>query len=154
LRSWVDIRRNRMSKRVKIFIEGMSRDEEEDRIITNAIGEYRLIDGVHILRYKENDLENNNSSENDKEINTIRISSTYVEMIKSGDNRTKMVFDLYKNTESVYDTPYGCLQFQIKTSKMVLEEKQDQIVMHMEYSLSHNDSHISDNRILIKAKEL
>lgn len=152
-----------MSKRVSIFIEGIARDEDEDIITTNVVGDYRLMEGVHILRYQENAAQkhegmddiNKDSFNIDTDIvNTIKISDGYVEMIKSGNSSTHMTFDLSKNTESIYETPYGSLQFQIITTKISLEEKQDGIVLHMEYSLSHDDCRISDNTILIKTKKI
>ena len=77
------------------------------------------------------------------------------EMIKSGDNSTHMTFDLSQSTQSVYDTPYGSLYFQVDTSRIDIEaDLADRLTLHMEYSLSHGDSHISDNQIHIVVKDL
>lgn len=148
-----------MNRNVSIYIEGIVRDEDESRIATNAIGEWRQLDGVHILRYEESAVEmGENSEDNDSLyedcVNTIKISPGRVEMIKSGESSTHMVFDLTQDTESLYETPYGCLRFQVNTSKINLEEKQNKLILNMEYSLSHNNSHISDNHINIVVRTL
>lgn len=77
-----------------------------------------------------------------------------VEIIKIGDNSTHMVFDLNESTQSEYETQYGSLFFQIKTTAINIVEKHNEIILNMEYSLSHSDSHISDNRIHIEIKEI
>lgn len=148
-----------MNKDVQIFIEGIVRGESDDRIITNALGQYHRIDDVHILSYKESAVKRDDKSDNmDKGslsieedcINTIKFSPGLVEMIKTGENSTHMTFDLNQPTQSVYDTPYGSLYFNICTSRIDIENNMvDQLILHMEYSLSHEDSHISDNQIKI-----
>lgn len=135
-----------MKRKVTIDIEGTLIDEKEEKIITNTEGEYILFDGKHVIKYKEpaeNEYESNN---------TLIISPGLVEMSKNGESSTNMVFDLSKETESVYDTQFGCLCFQINTSLISLEEKQDGILLIMEYSLSNNGSHISENRICIEIR--
>lgn len=133
-----------MKEEVSIFIEGIVQDGDEDRIITNATGRYRRYDKTHILKYEDPD----------NGLNIIKISPLMVEIIKIGDNRTHMVFDLNESTQSEYETQYGSLFFQIKTTAINIVEKHNEIILNMEYSLSHSDSHISDNRIHIEIKEI
>lgn len=156
------IRSYEMNVNVNIFIEGIVRGEDESRITSNAIGQYSKLDGVHILRYLESAVKKGeNTDNNDKEakatdeedVNTIKISPGLVEMIKIGENSTHMVFDIDMPTQSIYDTPYGSLYFQVNTKRIELEERAYEIILHMEYSLSHNDSHISDNEINIVANK-
>ncbi|TAH70894.1 MAG: DUF1934 domain-containing protein [Anaerolineaceae bacterium] len=151
-----------MNRKVSIFIEGIVRGEDESRIITKAIGQYRRLDDMHILRYmesdvkkdkKSNDTDNNSITRDEDCVNTIKISQGLVEMIKNGENSTHMFFDLSRATQSVYDTPYGSLYFQIQTAKIDLEEKVNELNLLMEYSLSHENSHISDNQIRIVVNE-
>jgi uncharacterized beta-barrel protein YwiB (DUF1934 family) len=145
-----------MNENVRILIDGIVDGENESRITTNAIGHYQKLDEVHILKYPESAAEKSTPLENkdtdytgiDKDcINTIKFSPGLVEMSKIGDNSTHMVFDLSCSTQSVYDTPYGSLYFQIQTTMIDIKEKENEIILHMEYSLSHNDSHISDNTV-------
>lgn len=143
-----------MREKVSIFIEGSVNDEEESGITTKVIGHYSLFEGIHILRYEEPALQSDENSDIMDKVseNTIKISPGLVEMIKNGENSTHMVFDLEQPTQSVYDTPYGSLCFRIHTTRIDVEEKTDEIILVMEYSLSHDNSHISDNQIRILTK--
>lgn len=147
-----------MNRNVNILIEGIVRGEDESRITTKATGQYRMLDGVHILRYMESDLkgeekavtmDKDSISIDEDGVNTIKISTGMVEMIKMGENSTHMVFDLSRPTQSVYDTPYGSLYFNIQTTRIDIEEKENAVTLNMEYSLSYEDSHISDNQIYL-----
>lgn len=145
---------------VSIFIEGTVRGEEESRIITKATGHYSRLDGLHILKYMESAVKRDGESDSivdesldtDEDcVNTIKISSQQVEMIKIGQNSTHMVFDLSRATQSIYDTPYGSLYFDIQTTRIEIEEKDKELFLNMEYSLSYENSHISDNHLYLTA---
>jgi uncharacterized beta-barrel protein YwiB (DUF1934 family) len=152
-----------MNGDVNIYIEGLVRGEDESSIITKATGVYRKFDEVHILKYmesavkrdKESDVLDQESVSADEDcVNTIKISPGLVEMKKIGENSTHMVFDLSRPTQSVYDTPYGSLYFQIQTRRIDIEANDNEIILNMVYSLSHEDSHISDNSIYLAVNEL
>lgn len=151
-----------MNRDVSILIEGIVRGEKEDRIITKALGQYIKLDDVHILSYKESAVDRSNVDEDsfskdEDAVNTIKISPGLVEMIKSGENSTHMTFDLDQPTQSVYDTPYGSLYFQIHTSTIDIEDNISNkliLTLTMEYSLSHESSHISDNQINLVISEV
>jgi uncharacterized beta-barrel protein YwiB (DUF1934 family) len=134
-----------MKEKISITIEGIVRDmDESSSITTNGVGEYSQVEDMHIIQYKEL------ANEEDKgSINTIKASPSLVEMAKSGENSTNMTFDLKKETYSVYETPYGSLNFQVNTKNINIVEKPNEIIITMEYSLSHNNNHISDNQIKI-----
>lgn len=138
-----------MKRKVSIHIEGILEDEKEERITSSAEGEYILFDGKHVIRYKEKMDGNEEASSN-----TLIITSQMVEMSKNGESSTQMVFDLSKETESVYDTPYGYLYFQIKTTLINIEERPDGLLLHMEYNLSTKGNRISDNCIRMTVKEI
>lgn len=138
-----------MKRKVSIFVEGILKDEKEEKITTSTEGEYILFNGKHVIRYKETAQENEEISSN-----TLKVSPGVIEMSKNGASTTHMVFDLSKETESVYDTPYGCLYFQINTTNISIEEKPDGLLLYMEYSLSNNGNRISDNSIRIDVKNI
>lgn len=152
-----------MKGNVSILIEGLVYGEEESKITSNATGIYRRLDGVHILKYMESavkkeekfDNTENESIDTDEDcVNTIKIADGVVEMIKTGENSTHMVFDISRSTQSIYDTPYGSLYFQIRTTRIDIEEKSNELILNMEYTLSHEDSHISDNLIHLTVNEV
>lgn len=138
-----------MNRKVRISIEGILNDEKEETITNHIEGEYILFDGKHVLRYKETAGENEEPSSN-----TLIISPGLVEMSKTGESSTHMVFDMSKDTEAIYDTGYGCLYFQIKTNDIGIEEKSDGLLLFMEYTLSNDGNRISDNSIRITVKEI
>lgn len=151
-----------MKGNVNILIEGIVCGDEENSITTRASGNYHMHNDVHFLKYVEKSvdrdeytdtLDKDSDKANEECVNTIKISSGLVEMIKTGENSTHMIFDLNKPTESEYETPYGSLYFNIKTRRIDIEEKENQIILNMEYSLSNGDSHISDNQIIIIVSE-
>jgi len=137
-----------MKGKVRIVIEGMIGDKEGS-ITTDAVGEYRLFNGKHIIRYKKADMENGKESDT-----VIKILPGTVEMIKKGENNTRMVFDLTKETCTDYNTPYGSLRFRINTSRIDIDHKDQELIVRMEYSLSHNNELFSDNRVKITVKEM
>ncbi|CRZ35609.1 uncharacterized beta-barrel protein YwiB (DUF1934 family) [Herbinix hemicellulosilytica] len=137
-----------MKGKVNVFIEGKTR-ENNGSIITDVTGEYRFFNGKHIIRYKEYDKENTGESDN-----TIKVLPGLVEMIKKGDNRTHMVFDLSKDTHTFYNTPYGSFMFQICTKRIEIEENEKELIVDMEYALFQNNEHFSDNQIRIAVREI
>ena len=84
-----------MIRKVAIDIEGVLIDEKEEKITTSTVGEYILYDGKHVIRYKEPVGEGEVLSNN-----TLIITAGLVEMSKSGETTTHMVFDISKETES------------------------------------------------------
>ena len=148
-----------MNENVSILIKGIVIGEEESRIITKATGQYHWLDGVHILKYMESAVKKDENSDTmykdsisiDEDcVNTIKISTEAVEMIKTGENSTHMVFNLSSPTQSIYDTPYGSLYFDIKTPRIDIEENKNEHILNMEYFRYHEDRYISDNRIYLQ----
>lgn len=139
-------RRRKMNENAHIIIDGTIVGDDESRITAKAKGHYQKLDDVHVLRYFEQADSGEGPGLRDT-ASTIRIAPGLVEMIKRGEDSTHMVFDLSCPTQSVYDTPYGSLYFQIKTQRIDISEGTDRVAVHLEYSLFHDESHISDNRV-------
>lgn len=138
-----------MKDKVGIVIEGIIEGEEENSITTKATGEYSKSNGGHIIKYKDTDNKNGESSDN-----IIKILPGLIEMVKLGEHNTHMIFDLSGTTHTVYNTPYGSLNFQINTSKIDIVEKPGEITVNMEYKLSHENTRISDNLIKISITDI
>jgi uncharacterized beta-barrel protein YwiB (DUF1934 family) len=64
-----------------------------------------------------------------------------------------MEFDLQTSTMAQYYTPYGNIPLEITTKSILLKETPGLIVIDLIYSLSSNDSHLSDNSIVIRISE-
>jgi len=131
-----------MTKEVSVKIEGLQLGSEEEIITTMAIGTYHLQESRHYIKYDETPLEGAKITKN-----SIIIAPMRIELTKSGANSPQMIFDLKESTEAVYQTPYGNLILQIKTTRIVISELPDELQILLEYNLLTNDSHLSDNTI-------
>ncbi len=136
-----------MTKEVTVRIEGRQLGEAgvwEEPIITAARGSYHELNDRYYIQYEE--------QTEDQELirNMLKISLSRVEMMKKGAAVSQMSFDINDDTEAVYQTPYGNLRFEVRTAKLTVEESAGEIKVSLEYALSSEDTHISDNRTLIK----
>lgn len=138
-----------MTKEVLVTIEGLQKGIEEDSIITSASGTYHFTKGKHYIQYDEPIAESNTVSKN-----IIKIEPSQVILSKKLLQMTEMVFDLKEITQTAYHTPYGSLIFDIKTSSIQINEEPEKIVVIMEYALSAEESHVSDNSITITVTSL
>jgi uncharacterized beta-barrel protein YwiB (DUF1934 family) len=132
-----------MTKEVSVIIEGLQLGSEEEPLTTTAFGTYHLHNGKHYIQYEER-LEVGEVTKN-----TIKIGLTRVDLSKNGVNSSQMAFDLNEITSSVYQTPYGSLSFEIKTTKILLTEAQDRLLVQLDYTLFANEAHLLDNSIKI-----
>ncbi len=134
-----------MTKEVSIIIEGVQLGSEEEPIIITASGTYHLHNDKHYIQYEEMSEEGHGSVQN-----RIKLSMTQVEMIKKSATNSQMSFDLNRRTEIIYQTPYGNLFFEAKTTLLTITETERLIEATLEYSLYSNDEPISDNRTIIR----
>lgn len=134
-----------MTKEVSVTIEGIQLGTEEEPIISTASGTYHLHNDKHYIQYNETVEDGEGMIKS-----IIKISRTQIEMTKKGAITSQMTFDLCEMTEAIYQTPFGSLFFEVKTSKIQVEELPGRIEVGLEYSLSSNGELMSDNRTLIK----
>lgn len=132
-----------MTKDVIVKIEG-SQSGTDEGIKTKAHGIYHFTNGNHYIQYNEKLPESNVISKN-----TIKISPLQVILTKRVRENSQMIFDLEEITQTTYQTPYGNLTFDIKTSSIKLHETTEKIELIMDYSLSAEANHVSDNNIII-----
>ncbi len=138
-----------MTKDIIVNIEGRQLDSDEMVMIFKADGVYHLQNKKHYIQYNE-------PAETEGAIikNMIKITPNRIEITKKGAASSQMYFDTDQNTEAIYQTPYGDLCFQVKTSGISLEETENSILVKLEYTLYTEGSHLSDHRtvIMIQAK--
>lgn len=128
-----------MNKEVIINISGLQLDAgTEEPIELMTTGDYYLKNGKHYVIYDE--------LTDDSQVvkNRLKISPKVVEVTKKGASSSHMVFERGKENLTYYDTPFGSLLLGINTSKIDLEEKEDSMVLHIDYGLSINSDHVSD----------
>ena len=85
--------------------------------------------------------------------NTIKFNSETVEVTRKGLVTGKLVFKKGKNNQSLYSTPFGDLLMEVYTKDILLEEKEDNIDLKIDYELYANNSKVSDSIININIRE-
>ena len=138
-----------MTKQVLITIEGRQINGDEEPIIITAPGTYHFTNGRHYIQYDEKLEESETVSKN-----TIKIGTSKVVLVKKLLQISEMVFDLNEITQTVYQTPYGNLVFDVKTYSILLKEGAEKIEVFMEYSLSADSALVSDNSITVTVTPL
>lgn len=136
-----------MTKRVAITIEGVQIGEEEP-VLTKAYGTYHYINDKHYIQYDEKSPEDGTITKN-----TMKISQSNILLTKKASQTSQMEFDLKAGTRMQYHTPYGSFPLEITTKSILLKEVPGLIEVDLKYSLSTNDSHLSDNSIVIRIIE-
>lgn len=137
-----------MRREITVTIEGWQLDSEDSPVKFAADGIYHLQLGKHYVQYEEISEEAGGITKN-----MIKISRDRVEITKKGAVSSQMCFDLNQNTEAIYQTPYGNLSFEVKTSGIFYEEKEDHLSIRLNYALYSEASHLSDHRTEIKIQE-
>ena len=133
-----------MTKNITITIEGYQPGTEEEPIIQSYCGTCHLHQDKYYIQYDEV-MEEEGSIRN-----LMKLSLTQIEMAKKGGAVSQLSFDISKETDAVYHTPYGNLSFQVRTDGIQLEESENQIEVVLTYALYSADSHISDHRTIIR----
>lgn len=149
-----------MTKDVMIAITGLQFDTEGDEPVeVVSAGTYYQKGNKHFILYDEYLTDNNfgygeslpeGTKDADLTKNTVVLSDGIVEIIKSGANNVHMVFETGKKNVTSYHTPFGELIISTHTTKVELNESENEIVVNLTYGLDMNYSYISDCRIMIK----
>lgn len=133
-----------MTKEVLVTIEGMQQGDDAEPIVVTVPGIYHQANGKHYVQYEE---KLTDSEEHSK--NTIKISASNVLLSKKTSEVSQMEFVLGEITQTIYQTGYGNLHFDVKTDSIVLLEEEDRIRVRMSYTLSTAEVLVSSNNILI-----
>ena len=149
-----------MTGDVMIAITGLQFDSEGDEPVeVVSAGKYYKKGEKHFILYDEYMTENSfgygesmpgNTITADLTKNTVILADGIVEIIKSGASNVHMVFEKEKKNVTSYNTPFGELIISTHTSKVDLQETEDEIIAELTYGLDMNYSYISDCHIVIK----
>lgn len=120
-----------MKKDVIITINTRSIPREDTpRIIsTEAKGTVYTKDGLFYITYKEN------PEEFGKTLTTVKIKSDRVELIRTGNVSSRLVFRKGIPYEGSYNTPYGSLPLKLEVSDMEILTGDEEGSLLMKYSL-------------------
>lgn len=139
-----------MKKDVRVCISG-SRiayvgDEREDEDISVLVsGSYAFEDGLHKISYDE-------LLEDSSEViyNTIFIDASSMRIQKKGVTSSVMSFSKEeKATNTKYSTPYGDIFMKVSTHNIEVIEKEDRIIVDIDYSLSIENEVLSSSKIQV-----
>ncbi len=129
-----------MTKDIWLTISGIQMAEgQKETVETVSKGSYFKKNEKHYILYEEEIEDSKGISRN-----TIKITSTSMEMIRKGAARTHMIFEPGKEIITGYQTSIGELLLGISTDKLEVIEKEERIEANVRYSLSINHEYISD----------
>lgn len=134
-----------MTKDVLVSIRGThTANGEADNVEVITAGNYYFKNNKHYVVYEE--LVNGF----DKAVkNTIRISPDTVDVIKNGPARSHMVFEENKTNVNCYSTELGQMMVGVSTNTIEIEENEDRLCVHIDYTLDVNFEKMSSCSIFI-----
>lgn len=136
-----------MTKDVLVSVAGIQFEIDEEEVIeVITSGNYYCRNGKHYILYEERDEQQGVTK------NRIKIEPNRVEMRKNGAVTTNMVFEDGKENITYYNTGFGTLLVQTKTSSITFVEQEDFMYIKILYSMDVNYAHVSDCRVEIKVR--
>ena len=147
-----------MTRDVLVTISGLQtdvvprEDTEDEPIEVVTPASYFYKNGKHYLIYEE-------VTEGFPGVTKNKIKVTdenTIEILKSGNVNTHMLFCKGKDSMTYYDTPYGKMLVGIHTTEVQVEETENFIRILIEYGLDVNHDPIADCeiRITVQSKEV
>lgn len=136
-----------MMQEVILTLQGLQfdqREEDADKIETVTVGDYYKKNGKHYVIYEEV-----TEGFEQPTKNRLKFSENMVELSRSGLINMHMVFQENKKNLSNYNTPFGQILIGIDTKKIRIDEKENSIVVDVDYSLDVNYEFLSDCHIKI-----
>lgn len=142
-----------MTKEVLLTLQGLQfdqREEDADKIETVTVGDYFKKNDRHYVVYEEV-----TEGFEQPTKNRLKFSDHMVELTRNGLVNVHMVFQENKKNMSNYNTPFGQILVGIDTKRINIDEKEDNIVVDVDYALDINYEFLSDChiRIDIRSKE-
>ncbi len=136
-----------MTKEVLLTLQGLQfdqREEDADKIEMVMVGDYYKKNDKHYVIYEEI---TEGFSQPTK--NRLKFSEHMLELTRNGLVNVHMVFQENKKNMSNYNTPFGQILVGIDTKKIQIDEREDNIVVDVDYALDINYEFLSDCHIKI-----
>ncbi|MCI8334560.1 MAG: DUF1934 domain-containing protein [Lachnospiraceae bacterium] len=138
-----------MTKQVLITISGLQLmgGETGRPVEVVTAGEYYQKNGKHYLFYEE-------AVEGSREHieNRLKIGEGSLEVTKKGLIRTHMVFEKGRKTKTSYETPFGGIEMEFATSKVLLQESEESMDLQVCYSMEMDNVFLADCSIRVNVK--
>lgn len=135
-----------MGEKVKVNVRGIHRDAQGNEMVseTVAFGEYYERGGSHYVLYEET------LEEEGESIRTmIKIKEPFLELTRKGSVNTKLIFEKGELHRTSYQTPYGLMEFDVKTHQMDCRRMGKHMDISMEYDLLSGEEKIGSYRLEI-----
>ncbi len=120
------------------------REEDAGQVEMVTVGDYYKRNGKHYVVYEEI---TEGFSQPTK--NRLKFSEHMLELSRNGLVNVHMVFQENRKNLTNYNTPFGQILIGIDTKKIQVNEKEDDIVVEVDYSLDVNYEFLSDCHIKI-----
>ena len=136
-----------MTQEVLLTLKGLQFDQREadsDKIEMVVAGDYYKRNGKHYVIYEEITEGFSQATKN-----RLKFSEHMLELSRSGLVNVHMVFQENKKNLTNYNTPFGQILVGIDTKNIQVEEKPDNIIVDVDYSLDINYEFLSDCHITI-----
>lgn len=136
-----------MTKEVLLTLQGLQFDQREtdaDKIEMVTVGDYFKKNDRHYVVYEEV-----TEGFEQPTKNRLKFSDHMVELTRNGLVNVHMVFQENKKNMSNYNTPFGQILVGIDTKRINIDEKEDNIVVDVDYALDINYEFLSDCHIKI-----
>lgn len=136
-----------MTKEVLLTLQGLQFDQREadsDQIEMVTVGDYFKKNDRHYVVYEEI-----TEGFEQPTKNRLKFSDHMVELTRHGLVNVHMVFQENKKNMSNYNTPFGQILVGIDTKRINIDEKEDNIVVDVDYALDINYEFLSDCHIKI-----
>lgn len=136
-----------MDRNIRLKILGIHHSgDETEKVETKTEAQYFHKDGAHYFFYEE--------SEEDfggKQKTRLKYSDGILEILRSGTDRTELIFEKERTHRTMYPTPAGSFALEIVTGELTFCEQPDQIRIYAEYHMRMDESFETECSIEITA---
>lgn len=140
-----------MNREVELVLSGLHDTEgasDKNAVKTAQTAQYFKRNDSHYLLYEEN-MEGFDGVCKSR----IKFRDNLLELTRQGAVDMHMIFEENKRHMIPYNTPYGQLMLGIETSRVLVEEQEDQIHVTVEYTLDHEGEPLSESCLKIHIRE-
>ena len=140
-----------MKKNVLIKIIGVQQDDagEINSSETATRGEYYFRNGSHYILYEETDKDSGKTVKN-----SLKFKSNILELTRKGALQSHMAFEAGKRHTADYATPFGMLQMETDTSRILFSEEEERFRIKAEYDLWANGAFVSKCKLTINIESI
>lgn len=139
-----------MTKEVIAVIRGLhfSMEDGADKIETITPAEYYCRGGCHYLVYEDLDEGSGKTTRN-----LLKCRPQAAELTRKGVIDVHMIFEEHKKNVARYTTPFGSVMIGIDTTKVDIDEQQEQIRFSIDYVLEINYEQFANCSISVEIRE-